>query len=55
MEDYKILLNLLYPLIVKLNSLLGKPTCNEQKHLSEDFICLHCLRGYTIVNFFEKM
>ncbi len=31
----------LYPPIVKLNSLLGRPTCEEQKHLSEDFIYLH--------------
>ncbi len=40
-EEWKILLNLVYPPIVKLNSLLGRPTYKEQKHPSEDFIYLH--------------
>ncbi len=31
-EECKILLNLVYPPIVKLNSLLGRPTCKEQIH-----------------------
>ncbi len=34
-EECKILLNLLYPPIVKLNSLLGRLTGKEQKHLSK--------------------
>ncbi len=53
-EECKILLNLVYPPIVKLDSLVGRPTRKEQKHLIEDFIYLHYWRGYRIVNFFEK-
>ncbi len=53
-EKWKISLNLVYPPIVKLNGLLGKPTCKEQKHLSEDFIYFHYWRGYRIVNFSKK-
>ncbi len=53
-EKWKILLNLVYPPIIKLNSLLHRPACKQQKYLSEDFIYLHYLRGYRIVNFSEK-
>ncbi len=44
-EKWKISLNTVYPPIVKLNSLLGRSTCKEQKHLSEDFIYLHYWRA----------
>ncbi len=54
-EKWKISLNLVYSQIVKLNSLLGRPTCKEQKYLSKDFIYLHYWRGHRIVNFSEKI
>ncbi len=40
-EKCKILFRVIYPPIVKLNSLLGRPTCKKQKHISEDFMYLH--------------